>query len=59
MNKDLTKQYDTINTKGCHDELISDDFNDQLILSDYYNFLKDDNDDDDNVSGTPVDDALP
>ena len=49
MTEDAIKLYDTSNTKGCQDELILGDFNDQPIPSKYYNFLND------NIPGTPVD----
>ena len=57
MTKDIIEQYGTFNTKGCPDELIFGEFNNQPITSDYYNLLIDD--DRNNVTGTPVDDALP
>ena len=55
----MIERYDTFNTKGCPDELIFGDFNDQPIPSDNYNLIKDENDNSNNVSGPPVDDALP
>ena len=54
----MIELYDTFNTKGCPDELIFGDFNDQPISSDYYNFLNDDNDDGNIIPGTPIGDAL-
>ena len=45
--------------KRCTDELIFGDFNDQFIPSDYYIFLNNDNDDCNNVPGTPFNDSLP
>ena len=51
--------YDTFNTKVCPYELIFVGFNDQPILSDYYNFLNDDYGDGSNIPGTPVNNALP
>ena len=51
--------YDTFNTKGCPDELIFGDLNDQPIPYDYYNILNDDNNNSNNVPGTPVDDKIP
>ena len=51
--------YDTFNTKGCPDELIFGDLNDQPIPYDYYNILNDDNNNSNNVPGTPVDDEIP
>ena len=35
------------------------DFNYQPILSNYYNFLNDDDDDGDDIPGSPVFDSLP
>ena len=55
----MIELYDTFNTTGCPDELIFVDFSDQPITSKSYNFLNDDNDDGNNIPGTPVDDALP
>ena len=55
----MIELYDTFNTKGCPDELIFGDFNDQPISSDYYNFLNNDNDDENNIPGTLVEDDLP
>ena len=59
MNKDVIEWYDTFNTKVCSYELTFGDFNDQSIPSDYYSFLSNDDENDNNVPGTPVDDALP
>ena len=53
----MIERYGTFNTKGCPDELILGNFNDQPITSNYYNLLN--YDDVNNVPGTPVDDALP
>ena len=55
----MIELYDTFNTKGCPNELIFGDFNDKPIPSDYYNFLKDDNDDGNNVPVNPVENSLP
>ena len=52
----MIERYGTFNTKGCPDEIIFGDFNDQPITSNYYNLLN--YDDVNNVPGTPVDDAL-
>ena len=35
------------------------DFNDKLVPSNYYSFLNDDDDDVNNIPGTPVDNSLP
>ena len=59
MTKDVIEWYYNFNTKGCYDELIFGYFNDQHIPSDYYNFLKDDNDYGNNVPGNPADDVVP
>ena len=59
MNEDVVELYGTFNTKVCPDELIFENFNYQTIPSDYYNFLNNDNDDGNNVPGTPVEDSLP
>ena len=58
MNEDLIECYETFNTKGYPDELIFENFNDQPIPSNYYNFLNDDYDNGNNIPGTPVDDDL-
>ena len=55
----MIEQYDTFKKKGFTSELIFGGFNDQPILSDFYNLLNDDNDDGNNVSGIPVDYDLP
>ena len=59
MSEDIIELYDTFNTKGCPYELIFGDFNDKPIPSNYYNFLNDDNDNENNITGTPIEDALP
>ena len=59
MTKYQIERYDTFNTKGCHDEKIFGDLNCQPIPSYYYNILNDDDDNVNNVPGTPFDDALP
>ena len=59
MTKYVIERYDTFNSKGCPDELIYGEFNDQPIPSNYYNFLNDDDDDGNNIPGTPVGDVLP
>ena len=45
--------------KRCPYKRIFGDFNGQPIPSDYYKFLNDDDDDGNNIPGTPVDDYLP
>ena len=45
MNEDVIERYDTINTKGCTEDLIFGDFNDQPIPSTYFdvkNYYDDD-----------------
>ena len=54
----MVENYDTFNTKEFPDELIFGDFNYQPIPSNCYNFLNDDDDDGNNIPGTPVYDAL-
>ena len=54
----MIEQYDTFNTKGCPNELIFGEFNDQPIPSNYYNFLNYNDDIDNNIPGTPVDNSL-
>ena len=49
------KWYDNFNTKGCPDELIFGKLNYQPIPY----FLNNDDDNGNNVPGTPVDNALP
>ena len=53
MTEDVIERYDTFNTKGCLEDLIFGDFNDQPIPSTYSTITNDyDND------GTQIDDAL-
>ena len=59
MTEDVIERYDTFNTKVCPDELIFGNFNDQPITSNYYNLLNDDDDNGNNIHGTPIGDALP
>ena len=59
MAEDFIERYLTFNTKGYPEELIFVNFNDQPIPSNYYNFLKDDNDDGNNIPRTPIENALP
>ena len=58
----MIERYGAFNTKGCPDELIFGDFNDQPIPSNYYNLLNDDDDNDydygNNIPGNPVGDSL-
>ena len=50
MTEDDIEQYDAFNTKGCPEDLIFGDFNDQPIPSTYYDLTNDyDND------GTQID----
>ena len=53
MAEDVIEEYDTFNTKGCQEDLIFGDFNDQPIQSTYTDLT---NDYDDN--GTQIDAAL-
>ena len=59
MTGDNNEKYDTFNTKGCPDELILGNFNDQSIPYDYYNLLNYDDDNGNNIPGTLVENALP
>ena len=59
MTKYAIERYDTFNTKGCPDELLFGDFNDQPITSEYYNLLNNDDYNVNNVTGTLVGYALP
>ena len=59
MTEDVIGRYDTFNTKGCPDEILFGDFCDQLIPPDYYDFLNDEDDNDNHIPGTPVDNILP
>ena len=59
MTQDVLDHHDTFNTKGCPDELVFGNFNDQPVPSDYYNILNDDDDNDNDIPGTPVGDTLP
>ena len=58
MTEDVIECYGNFNTKGCPDEHIFGDFYDQTIPLDYYDFLNDDDDNDNNIPGTPVEDFL-
>ena len=51
---DTIEHYDNFNTKGCPYELIFDNFNDQPIPPDYYDFLNDEDEYVSNIPGTPV-----
>ena len=46
-------------TRRCTDELILGNFNGKPIPSDYYNFLNDEDDNDNDILGTPVDNVFP
>ena len=61
MTEDVIKCYDIFNTKGCQNELLFGKILDQPIPPNYYDLLNDDNDDDNenNIPGTPVADFLP
>ena len=58
INEDVIEFYDTVNTKGCPDELVFGNFNEKNIPFDYYNLLNDENDDDNNIHDTTVDNDL-
>ena len=58
MTEDVIERYDTFNTKGCPDELFFGYFNDQLIPSNYYNLLNDENDNGNNIPSNPVEYSL-
>ena len=51
MTYDVIECYDTFNTKGCSDELLFGYFCDQLIPPDYYYFLNDNDENDNNTPG--------
>ena len=53
MTEDVIERYDTFNTKGCLEDLIFGDFNDQPIPSTYSDLTNDYDDD-----GTQIDAAL-
>ena len=55
----MIERYDTFNTKGCPDKLLFGDFHDQPIPPKYYDFLNDENDGNNNILITTVDDSLP
>ena len=55
----MIELYDTFNTKGFPYEILFGNFHDQPIPPDYYDFLNDNDDDDNNIPGTPVDDVFP
>ena len=51
----MIERYDTKDKKGCPDELLFGGVYDQPIPPDYYDLLNDENDDDNNNPGIPVD----
>ena len=57
MTEDIIRCYDTFNTKECPEKMYFFDFNDQLIPSNYYNFLNNDNDNVNNILGTLLQDT--
>ena len=59
MTEDVIERYEIFNTKVCPYELVFGDFNYQQILPRYYNWLKDDNGDENDIPGNLVDDVLP
>ena len=54
MDEDVIECYDNFNAKGCPDELLFGDFHDQPIPPGYYDFLNDNNYDDNYTPKTPV-----
>ena len=58
MNKYVIEIYDTFGIKGCLEGLIFSNINNQTITSNYYNFVNDDDDDGNNIPGTPIYNAL-
>ena len=58
MIENVIEGYDTLKTKGLPRKLFFGDFNEQTIPPNYYNFLNDDNDNDNNIFGTRVYDDL-
>ena len=58
MTKDVIGLYDTFNNKGCPDEPLFGIFHDQPIPPGYYDFLNDNNDNENNTPGTTVDDVF-
>ena len=58
ITEDLIELYETFNTKWCPYELIFGNFNDQPIPTDYYDLLNDENGDENNMTGTTIDDVL-
>ena len=59
MIEDFVECYDTLNTKVCPDELIFGDFHDQSIPHEYYDFLNDNYDDENDTTDTPVENVFP
>ena len=56
----MIQRYDTFFITGCRDEVSFGYFNDQIIPSNYYDFLNDDDSDDgNNITVTSVDNSLP
>ena len=58
MAEDVLEWYGTFNTIGCPDELLFGDFHDQPIPPVYCDSLSDDNNNDNNIPFTPVDDIF-
>ena len=59
MTEDVIERYVTFNIKGCTHKRIFGGFNDLPILYIYYNLLNVNDDDDNKIPGTPVDNILP
>ena len=58
MTEYVNECYDTFKTKGFPEKLAFGNFIDQPIPYNYYNFLNDNNGDDNNIIDTTVEDAL-
>ena len=55
MAEYVIERYDTFKTKVCPYELLFGDFFDQPIPPDWYEFPKDNDDNNNDTTGTPVD----
>ena len=54
----MIERYGNLNNKGCPDEIIFGDFNDQPIPYNYYNILNYYDDYGNNITGTPIENEL-
>ena len=59
MNESVIELYGTFNTKRFPEKPIFGDFHDQPIPMDYYDFLNDNNDNDNNIPGNLIDNFFP